>query len=335
VQQPVVSPEKIAPNIFFHSLLVPKLGWMRTLYQGCIRATRKKLREIQPDIVHGQGTERDCAMSAVFSGFPNVLTIHGNMKAVAEFYRSRIGSFQWLAAKLETPALGKTGGVFCNSAYTEKLVAPRAHRVWRVPNAVRPVFFEPPPLQERGGLPILLNVGAVEPRKRQVEILALAHRLWQRGLRFELQFAGVTAARTAYGAEFLRQLAAAEKSGFARHLGLLSTNELIAVFDRASALVHFPGEEAFGLVVAEALARNLKFFGATVGGIVDIAAGVEGAELFSETDWPSLENAVAQWLLADCPRPGGAATVMHQRYAPEIIARRHLEIYREVLGSRS
>jgi glycosyltransferase involved in cell wall biosynthesis len=333
-QQPLQSPEKIAPNIFYHSLLVPKLGWMRTLYQGCIRATRKKLREIRPDIVHGQGTERDCAVSAVFSGFPNVLTIHGNMKGVAEFYRSRIGSFQWLAAKLETPALGKTGGVLCNSAYTEKLVAPRARRVWRVPNAIRQVFFEPPPRLARGALPILLNVGAVEPRKRQVEILALARRLWQRGLGFELQFAGVTAARTAYGAEFLRQLAAAEKDGYARHLGLLSTNELIAVFDRASALVHFPGEEAFGLVVAEALARNLKFFGAAVGGIVDITTGVEGAELFSETDWPGLENTVAQWLLADCPRPRGAATVMHQRYAPEIIARRHLEIYREVLGGQ-
>src|SRR5271167_911514 len=52
VQRPVNSPEKIAPNIFYHSLLVPKFGWMRTAYQGCIRATRKKLREIQPDIVH-------------------------------------------------------------------------------------------------------------------------------------------------------------------------------------------------------------------------------------------------------------------------------------------
>src|SRR5579884_895840 len=51
VQQPVVSPEKIAPNIFFHALHVPKIGWMRTGYQGCIRAVRKKLREIKTEIV--------------------------------------------------------------------------------------------------------------------------------------------------------------------------------------------------------------------------------------------------------------------------------------------
>src|SRR5437879_2454716 len=60
-QKPMSSPEKLAANIWFHSLLVPKLGWLRTGYQGCIRAVRKKLREIQPDIVHAQGTERDCA----------------------------------------------------------------------------------------------------------------------------------------------------------------------------------------------------------------------------------------------------------------------------------
>src|ERR1700733_13638847 len=54
VRQPVASPQKLADNIWYHGLLVPKIGWLRTGYQGCIRAVRKKLREIQPDIVHGQ-----------------------------------------------------------------------------------------------------------------------------------------------------------------------------------------------------------------------------------------------------------------------------------------
>ena len=53
-QEQMRSPQKLAENIWFHSLVVPKIGWMRTLYQGCIRATRRKLREIRPDIVHGQ-----------------------------------------------------------------------------------------------------------------------------------------------------------------------------------------------------------------------------------------------------------------------------------------
>src|SRR5262249_6057431 len=142
LQNPAASPEKIAGNIWYHGLHVPQIGWLRTAYQGCIRATRKKIKEINPDIVHGQGTERDCALCAVFSGFPNVLTIHGNMRAVAKYYRNSFGSFHWMTAKLETVALKRAAGVFCNSAYTESLVAPQAKRVWRVPNALRQPFFE-------------------------------------------------------------------------------------------------------------------------------------------------------------------------------------------------
>ncbi len=56
-QQPMASPEKLAPNIWFHSLHVSKIGWLRTGYQGCIRAVRRKLKELKPDIVHGAGTE--------------------------------------------------------------------------------------------------------------------------------------------------------------------------------------------------------------------------------------------------------------------------------------
>src|ERR1043166_5464942 len=72
-QRPMAgSPDKLADNIWFHSLHVPKIGWLRTGYQGCVRAIRRRVSEIVPDIVHGQGTERECALGAIFSGRPNV-----------------------------------------------------------------------------------------------------------------------------------------------------------------------------------------------------------------------------------------------------------------------
>ncbi len=332
LQSPAPSPEKIADNIWFHGLHVPKIGWLRTLYQGCIRATRKKIREINPDIVHGQGTERDCAVSAVFSGFPNVLTIHGNMKAIAKYHRVLPGNYFWMAVKLETVALKRTAGVFCNSAYTESLVAPRTKRIWRVPNALRKSFFDQP-LNSEQVRPILLNVGEIFTRKQQLELLRVAGNLHQRGFRFEMQFVGSIEAQNDYSAEFSSEITSAQAAGYARHLGKMDVQELIGLIDTASALVHVPSEEAFGLVVAEGMARNLKFFGTSVGGLIDIASGVEGAELFSNDDWAALENAIARWLEAGYPRPKTANQTMRSRYAPEVVARRHLEIYRSVLGS--
>jgi glycosyltransferase involved in cell wall biosynthesis len=335
VREKVQSPPKLAPNIFFHSLHVPKIGWMRTGYQGCIRATRKKLKEIQPEIVHGQGTEMDCAISAVFSGFPNVITIHGNMAALARQFRERIGSFIWLAGKLETFTLKRTGGVLCNSAFTEEQVRPRARRTWRVPNALREMFLAAARAPASAGRCTLLNVGVISPRKRQLELLDVARELRQQGLDFEFQFAGDASPDTKYVSAFLEKIKPMEREGFARYVGPKTGGELVKLFDGSAGMVHFSPAESFGLAVAEGLARDLKLFAARVGGVPDITAGVPGAELFGADDWRGLTSAIADWIRRGFPRARGAAEVMRARYHPELIARRHVEIYREVLGSVS
>jgi glycosyltransferase involved in cell wall biosynthesis len=330
-QQPMASPEQLAENIWFHSLLVPKWGWLRTGYQGCIRAVRNKLKEINPDIVHGQGTERDCAISTVLSGFPNVLTIHGNMRSIAKYYKSKIASYHWVTARLETLALNRTRGVLCNSSYTEDLVHGCNQVVWRVPNPLRMPFFDPPAISELR-LPVILNVGIITQYKRQLEILAMAKNLWKRGLEIIFHFAGSLDKSSSYGAAFKRELEQAEMVGYARYLGVLTTSQLIAAMDHSAALIHAPVEEAFGLVVAEALSRNLKLFASATGGIVDIASNVEGAELFPVSAWTGMETAITRWIEKGSPRPTTASNTMRLKYHPLVIATRHIEIYREVLG---
>lgn len=332
IRQPVSSPEKIADNIWYHCLRVSKIGWLRTGYQGCIRAVRKTLREIQPDIVHGQGTEHDNALCAVLSGFPNVVTIHGNMKAMAEHYRARVGGYYWLTARLETLTLRRTAGVLCNSAFTENEVALRARSTWRVPNAVRGEFFKPATGTARRKN-VVLNVGVICDYKSQLELLEVARRLHERGVPVEFWFVGACPPDSAYGAAFREKIKHAETAGYARYLGMKTTAELAALMDSVSALAHFPKQEAFGLVVAEGLARGLKFFGARVGGVPDIAEGAPGAELFAPNDWAALVNAIEHWFQRGQPAAPEAAAIMRQRYEPKVIAWQHLEIYREVLAA--
>ena len=332
-QQPMKSPSKLAENIFFHSLVVPKIGWMRTGYQGCISAVRRKMREIKPDIVHGQGTERDCAISAVFSGFPNVITIHGNMRAVARVSGARPFSYQWLNARLESFTLPRAGGVLCNSAYTEAQVRPCNPRTWRVPNPLRSIFLEQPlALHLANPVPRIINVGHVCTWKRQVELLAMAKRLHEEGLRFQFEFVGHAEPGNAYAEKFLEGIRAAEPQGYAIYSGSKDAPALVAALDQADACLHFPTEEAFGLVVAEALARNLKFIGAKTGGIGDIASGVDGAELVETEDWTGLARALRFWIERGSPKPTGAAKQMAILYHPQVVAAQHVEIYREVLA---
>jgi glycosyltransferase involved in cell wall biosynthesis len=330
-QKPMTAPEKLSCNTWFHLVDVPKIGWLRTGYQGCIRAIRRKLREIRPDIVHGQGTERECALGAVFSRFPNLITVHGNVAAIARSTNAPIGSYWWWTALLERFTLPRTHGVLCNSAYTESLVQRYNRHTWRVPNAVRREFFDTPLLPRPAGRKaVLLNIGVIGAHKRQLAVLDLAERLQQDGHSFELQFIGAADSRNQYATTVLHRIGATKLSASVRYAGTKSLSELIESLDAASALIHVPFEEAFGLVVAEALARNLKLFGTKVGGLSDIANNIDGAELFALQDSTGLYSAIANWLRAGCPEPQLTADEMRRRYHPKVIAARHVEIYREV-----
>jgi glycosyltransferase involved in cell wall biosynthesis len=327
-QKPMTAPEKLARNVWFHLLDVPKIGWLRTAYQGCIRAVRAKARELQPDLVHAHGTERDCAISAIFSGFKNIVTIHGNMRSIAKITQAAPFSYDWFAARLERFTLPRCDGVICNSDFTKQAVHSLAPRTWLVPNALRLEFFaHPVTARSTSSLPIILNVGTVAKHKRQLELLQIAADLQQRGHKFELRFIGPANRRDPYAAEFLRQI---ESVPFAKYLGERNNTELIDALDRANALVHIPSAEAFGLVVGEALARDLKFFGTRIGGIPDIAAGVEGAELFELQDRQSLTTAISEWLAHGSTTPQTASDEMRERYHPNTIARRHSDIYSEL-----
>lgn len=334
VRREINTPTRVFGNLSYHPVLVPKFGWMSSLYSGCIRATSKLVREISPDIVHGQGTERDCTMNAVYSGAPNVVTIHGNMAELNRMGETFQGAavYGFLASRLETHALRRTSGVFCNSAYTESLVTPRARRTWRVPNAIRAAFFGGSTDAPVTDVPQIINVGVISPRKRQLELLRAAAKMRDSGAEFRIVFAG-SLPNDPYGNAFTEELKRAEQKGYAIHVGFLDVKGLIQLMDQSHAMIHFPTEEAFGLVVAEGMARGLKFFGANLGGIVDIAHGIDGAELHH--DFESLQIGITRWLDADAPTAPKAADEMAKLYHPAVVAKTHVQIYREVLARAS
>jgi glycosyltransferase involved in cell wall biosynthesis len=333
-KQAMSSPAKLANNIWFHSLVVPKFGWLRTGYSGCILAVRKKLKEIQPDIVHGQGTERDCGISAIFSDFPNVITIHGNMAELARIFHARFTSFLWWAAKLENFTLPRASGVLCNSHYTQSLVSPRSKNSWLVSNPIRDSFFTP--LIQRSlpiETPTFLVVGVICPRKQQLEILKLLIKLRQQNAPFQVKFIGFCG-EDLYGKVFLDLLNDQASNGWVSWLGVLGEPALIQCMDSAHALLHFPKEEAFGLVVAESLARGLKLFASKVGGICDIASGVPEADLFDHEDWGGLQKALATWIQKPILSSQETQELMSSRYFSKIIAQRHLQIYQCLLPQK-
>ena len=330
IQQPMRSPEKIAENTWFHGLLAPKIGWLRTGYQGCIRAVRNKLKEIRPDIVHGQGTERDCSISAVFSGFPNVLTIHGNMRAVAKFCRAKPFSFLWLAARLESFFLPRADGVVCITNYTRDAVAGLAKKTWVVPNAVDAGFFEVCPETNPGRPPTILCVGTICRYKNQNHLIHALDPLAAKR-KFRVLFLGVAPDGNAYSRDFFELIRA---RAWCEHAGFVGREQLKSHLRGASLLALPSLEDNCPMVVLEAAAAGVPVVAAKVGGVPDLIEDGKTGLLFDPLDAVGMAGAVEKLLEQPSLAHALAADAnqrARERFHPRVIARRHLEIYREVL----
>ena len=335
LQKPLPGPPKLAENIYYHSVVVPKWGWMRGAYIGCVRAVRRKLREIRPDLVHGQGTERYCALAAVFSGFPNVLTIHGNMRRLAKISRARPFSFPWLAARLERLAVPRSGGVICLSRHTQEQVAGLAARTWIVPNAVEGWFFETdakplpaPPLPKQ-----IVCVANILPLKNQVQLIRALDPLAGRE-RFELVFFGSAARGNSYVEEFFGLLADrpwCRFAGFANRAGLRSA------YGRATLLVLPTLEDNCPMAVLEAMAAGVPVAASRVGGIPDLISDGADGLLFDPNQMESIRVVVEKLIGSEEERIKMAMSAKRKaldRFHPRKVAAEHLEIYRQVLRGR-
>lgn len=323
-------PEMIGSNIWFHQPYVPKPGWGRSMFLGCAWSVRRLLNRIQPDIVHGQGTERDCAMAAVLSGFPNVLTIHGNMRVHAKRPEHRGSIYYKVAAALETFCLKRTDGVVAISNYTREMVEGLAKNTWLLPNAVDKRFFEvrvhPPEI------PRILFVGFLDERKNPIGLIKACELMLRSG-RCTIAFAGGGNPQSAYWKEFNALL---ETMPGLELLGFLDRGRLAAEFAKSSLLVLPTFEDNCPMVILEAMAAGLPVAAARVGGIPDLVIHETDGLMFDPRDPLDIRRAVERVVsnreFREAMVTAGRTKAL-QKFHPREIAQRHVEIYREILGA--
>ena len=300
VKEPGVAAIRLAPNISYHPLFVPSWTFLRTLHLGPALAVRRFLRNtIKPDIVHSHGIEWWCGVAGAFSGYPSVLTIHGNIRSILRNSTLRPRLFWKLQALLGDCAIRCHTGVICTSDHVRKNIAPKARLTWLIPNALRSEFLENRRRTAvRGKTPSLLVVGTITENKRPLEILETLFALHTEGLKFEVTFIGRLSRAGRYDQSFAARLKVAEPLGFARHIERLDGNALAKEMAQAEALIHFPREEAFGLVVAEAISQGMTVFASRVGGLAEVCRDELQCILLDPNDVTDLRHALRQWLEA-------------------------------------
>jgi glycosyltransferase involved in cell wall biosynthesis len=335
IRRPLPAPEILSGNIHYHAVPVSG-GYRRSLFMEALSKVRKTLREINPDVVHGQGTEDYPGICAALSGVPNCITIHGNMRRVARRLNYRPFPAMAITALTESVALKKTDAVICNSAYTEQCVGKLNKNKIRIPNAVRSSFFDlaarrispmpHAPCPMSADKPVLLCIGDILPYKNQIGLMKALDSLPDIA-NMTLLFAGRCDSCSAYGRKFLEMVDARMWCQYAGYLPLCELQKRMA---GCAGVVHPSLEDSFGLAVAEAQAARVPVAASAVGGIPDLIQEGQTGWHFDPANPAGICSAVCG--LMNALNAAEVSRTAHgfarTKYAPKGIAFKHLALYR-------
>jgi glycosyltransferase involved in cell wall biosynthesis len=256
------------------------------------------------------------------------------MRLIAALEKPATFSYGWLNARLEGFTLPRTEGIICITRYTQEAVKRDNPRTWLLPNAVDESFFAVNSRPAVNAPPLIICVGLVCPRKNQNRFIQALDRVADKH-RFRLLFLGKTAPGHEYDDEFLRLVKA---RSWCEYGGFADRDRLRVVFKSASLLALPSLEDNCPMAVLEAMAAGVPVIGAKVGGVPDLIEEAITGLFCDPTDNASMAAAVEQVLTDPTgtkARAKTAYTSAQQRFHPRVIAQKHVEIYREVLSTRS
>ncbi len=311
----------------FHLLHVP--GRLRMLrgYAGECAAIRRRVREIDPALVHAWGTEGCHGLAGALCGRSWLLSMQGILQEYVR--RARMHPFVYLQAAYEWFVLRRARQITVESRWGRGVMsrlAPRAE-LHLVEYGVQPLFYEqrwePDP-----AMPRAIFIGTPDARKGIQDAVAAFGDPRLRDT--ELEIAGDEA-----GA-FTRDLRARSTENV-RWLGRLSPEETAARLARAWCLVLPTRADTSPNVVKEARVLGLPVVTTPHGGQSDyIEDGVNGF-LREPGDISGLASALAEVLSTPArARALGAAKWAEQRehFRPGHTAERLLALYRKLTAAR-
>lgn len=154
----------------FHVLRTATSGRAASFYREDRKRINRKLKEIEPDLVHGWGSEDVHGFAAARSGYPCLISMQGLLTHY--MLKNRMSAREYFCAWIEWRMLRRARYVTCESKWGLELVkkrAPRA-RLFQVEYGVDPHFFSvnwsPDPHRRS-----VIFVGSLTPRKGVVDLI--------------------------------------------------------------------------------------------------------------------------------------------------------------------
>ena len=288
-----------------------------------LRAAATELRRARYDLVHAHWwfpSGVAAVPAARWGGLPLVVTMHGSdvrlgrliaparplMRQVLRRSARVTAVSRWLAEEAQQVAGGEMPTVVPMPVATELYVADRT-----VPRSDALLFVGR--LTRQKGVDFLLRALVELPDRITLDVVGDGE-----------ERASLATLASALGVE-----------GRVRWHGALPAAGLVPFYQRAAALVVPSAEEGLGLVAVEALLCETPVIAFASGGVVDVIRDGESGILVPERTPEALARAVVGVLGAPDHRASlgrRGALLMRETFAPDHVARRYADIYREAIA---
>lgn len=325
---------ELGPNIRGHVVPVGKVSGMPVGYAPRIKAVRSYLRELDVDIVHGQGVEAEYGAEAVWSGLPNIVTVHGLLRTVKRSRRGRARVAHFVGRITERDVLRRARHIVAISSFVERQLHGLSRaQLHRIPNAIAPEFYQDAgdPEPDR-----VVYCGLISEAKGLRDAVLAVADLKDAGRPVRLSATGKVSSR-----EYLDDVVALARSRLTAAeielLGWLDTRDLTSLYGRAACLVIPSRVETGPMVMAEAMASGVPVVAYDVGWISDFVRDGWNGYVVPVGDHAGL----ARGIRAIVEDPEGArvmganARATAEAFRPEIVAAATKSVYREVLSGGS
>jgi len=326
----------ISNGVILHFLSVPPKARLLTLFQYNKVKIHRELKRIHPDIVHGHGTEHEYPYIAATFGCPFTITIHCVLSDILKNGNLEFGKqmrFRFLQC-LEQMTLRRTHCVIVTTEYMIRIYSQRfpGKRWFVVNNSIDPLFFAAKPVEKMKNY--FLYVGRISPEKGILTLLkAFKIVVKKAGGQANLCFLGAIEDKGYYKRvkKFIAENGLEDRVIYE---GLKSQEEVARMMASSISVVLPSRYDAFGLVLAEAMAAGTPVIATKVGGIPyvvrdgktgllvesgDVDGLAERMLLLLEDE--NLRRKIGQW----------GKNEAWQRFRPEVAARKTMDVYQKVL----
>lgn len=325
-------------GIRFHFLKVPRLPRVLLWYQVDRIKIQACLRGINPDLVHGFGTESGYSYAAVSSPYPSLVMMQG---VQSEIVRA-MGSRRWRQPHMVVPLLieqftvRKCRNFICETDFSARFVRrlnPTAN-IHTLRTPVRPEFFSRPRNPSAEKAPVLLFVGTLLPEKG---IDVLLHSFAE----VLNVFPGATLRVIGHSPFSFHKVLQSlmDRLNIADRVemcGFLNIDQLVQHFAEATVLVLPSVMDTAPNVVAEAQVAGLPVVATAVGGIPEMIEDDISGVLVQPRSVELLTKGILRLLRDPVFRKSVAAAAQSRARAmclPEIQVAKLVEVYRAVLST--